>query len=358
MHCNVFIGNLEIHTQPYHWRCWNRCVANVSIPLIPDSDYTTCGDDLIPISLRRNLVESPVGIDVQPRLSGNLRGLNIQSKPQIPHNSPKIDALYINESGLIHYYFIIWHSAAKESKTHYKFHQKNIHHILKFLYQLRKTGTKTTWQYQEMTKYWAISVSWVHLSFSPWPISVSPASLHLLFLFLSWTLDSCPRTVNCHLFWFKINLTSALPGSLLLCGLSLHCVVIDSETSGDFEADWLCFCQVQVGSGCRRLDINTTVMKASAGWLKVPLPPIYEGDAHQLFWCNWVDASNVRRHVCQIAVEVVYSESLWRESRKVRLSHLHNPKRFFTCRSLFTAWRLRLSTTASTWTWNIETVDL
>lgn len=106
----------------------------------------------------------------------------------------------------------------------------------------------------------------------------------------SWTLDSCPCTVNFHLFWFKRNLKSMLPESLLLCSLSLRCVVIDSETSGDFVPDWLCFCQVQVGSGCRRLDINTTVMKANVDWLKVPLPPIYEGDAHQFFWCNWVDA--------------------------------------------------------------------
>lgn len=30
----------------------NRCLTNVSVPLIPDSDYTNSGDDLIPISLQ------------------------------------------------------------------------------------------------------------------------------------------------------------------------------------------------------------------------------------------------------------------------------------------------------------------
>lgn len=54
-----------------------------------------------------------------------------------------------------------------------------------------------------------------------------------------------------------------LPDSLVLCSLPLHRVVIESETSGDFMPDWLCLCQVQVGSGCRRLDINTAVMKAN-----------------------------------------------------------------------------------------------
>lgn len=64
-----------------------------------------------------------------------------------------------------------------------------------------------------------------------------------------------------------------LPDLLVLSGLSLRCVVIERETSSDFMPPCLCLCQVQAGSGCRRLAINATAVKANAvsGWLKLQL---------------------------------------------------------------------------------------
>lgn len=48
------------------------------------------------------------------------------------------------------------------------------------------------------------------------------------------------------------------------------CAVIDGKPRGQFVSDWLWLCQVQVASGCRCLDINTTMMKANplTDWLK------------------------------------------------------------------------------------------
>lgn len=74
-----------------------------------------------------------------------------------------------------------------------------------------------------------------------------------------------------------------LPDSLVLRSLSLHCVVIDRETSSDFMPDCLCLCQVQVGSGCSE-------RRCSA---------FFCCDVQHFSRCSSVDAIYIRWHMCQ-----------------------------------------------------------
>lgn len=45
--------------------------------------------------------------------------------------------------------------------------------------------------------------------------------------------------------------------------LVVLCVAMGGKPSAEFVFGWLWLCQVQVGSGCRCLDINATMMKAN-----------------------------------------------------------------------------------------------
>lgn len=81
---------------------------------------------------------------------------------------------------------------------------------------------------------------------------------------------------------------------------SLHCVVADSKPSCSFMSGWLCLCQVQVGSGCRCPDINTTAMKANTvtDWLKQSLWHgewwnlcLLKGELHWFSRRSWVSGA-------------------------------------------------------------------
>lgn len=144
----------------------------------------------------------------------------------------------------------------------------------------------------------------------------SDITLHLILYirFQSWTpgsiIPSCSCTNNFRLICFRTDVKSTPPDSLALCSLSLHCVVIDRETSSDFMPDCLCLCQVQVGSGCRRLAIIATAMKANAvsDWLNCDCASVSRdarlvffsiGDVQQFSWCSSVDAIYIKQHMCQ-----------------------------------------------------------
>lgn len=190
-----------------------------------------------------------------------------------------------------------------------------------------------------------------HMKFVNQP-QVSPHHLHLL----SWVSASfsCLALFLHHSFLFRFmkkkTLKSMLPDSLALCSLALHCVVIDRETSGDFMADWLCLCQVQLGSGCRRLDINTTVMKANTvnDWLKLWLhltELLLKGNVQQAH--GWADAIYIEQHICNDFLKASGQSRAWHLWWR---SHGSVIIIFTGClirRSLFTVRRLLLSTTAS-----------
>lgn len=89
-------------------------------------------------------------------------------------------------------------------------------------------------------------------------------------------------------------------GALVLCRVYLSlcsCTVIDGEPSVEFMSGWLWLCQVHLGSGCRCLDINTTMMKANTltDWLNQWLCcsqcrklTVLKGEQRWFSQCNWV----------------------------------------------------------------------